>query len=433
VVRLEAVHDEHLAGVSLSGQDRSGSQGTGSDDPCLPTGDGEATSHSAPLEDRTLWFRPSDDPEIVMQSPGLALWPWTGDGEHRSPLEPVGGPHPGAQGAEPPHYPDSIAQSDTGLVGGDELGLQAHFVAVATAGDLADLDPQEISSGIPCGYQLELFCPSWGIVGECVQGHHFAKELICNREWCVSCGGNGGKAHQRRKAAWLPKARQLSRMGSFVITIPPELRDKFRAPYQLSAVGTAFKRMFKRHGFDRGLRRWHWFGEDHPGHGLQGDGLPVYHPHLNVLVEAGWLPQEKIDAIRSSVATILGVDLGRVNVHYQYATAVPQMLHLVKYVLRPTFEHWEWDQEMAYNLVGFRNALTWGKWDDAPAWEMPVSEPATLALEAIESGRCPIDGSAIHWVELVGARQLVKPWWEPMGAGYHVWNGLARDGPGDIS
>lgn len=412
--------------------------GTGSSDLRPTTGDGEAMSHSAPLEPRTPLLCPSDGPQSHIQ----AVLPLpastrtrTGNGEHPSPSEPVVGPHSGAQGAEPPHYPDSIAQSYKSVSRGDELGLQGHYVApwVEGSGD-ADPDRQEISeTGIRSGYQLDLFCPSWGIVGECDQGHHFAKELICNREWCRSCGGNGGKAHQRRKAGWLPRARQLHRIGYFVITIPPELRDKFRDRNELSSVGKSFKRMLKYHGFARGLRRWHWFGEDHPGHGLQGDGLPVYHPHLNVLVEAGWLPQEKIDAIRASVATVLGVDLGRVNVYYEYAKSVSKMLHLVKYVLRPTFEHWEWDQELAYKLVGFRNALAWGTWDDAPAWDVPAGEPATYALEAIESGRCPVDGSAIQWCELVAARRLVKPWWAPIGAGYHVWNGLARDGPGDIS
>jgi len=339
----------------------------------------------------------------------------------------------GAQGAKPPHYPDYVAQSYKSADLGDELGLQGHFVAppAPAATEDPETETQEISRGRgePAGVQLELNCPSWALVGECQEGHHYAKELICGREWCLpsGCGGNNGKAHQRRKAGWLPRATQLQEMGYFVITIPPELRDRFRQLPELRAFGKAMKRVMKYQGFARGLRRWHWFGEDHPGHGLQGDGLPVYHPHLNMLVEAGWLPFSKLQAIRQAVATVLGVDLARVNVHYEYASSVAQMLHLVKYVLRPTFDHWEWDREMAHKLIGFRHCLAWGTWKDEAAWEVSGGD---LALGALEQGRCPADGTPIAWGEVIGATLLRGPWWVDVGGGYRSWTGLARDGPG---
>jgi len=411
---------------------RSGLQGTGSSDPCSPTGDGEAMSHSAPLEGQTLFFCPSDAPESFVQPvlpSALGLSSWTGDGEHQSPLEPVGSPHLGVQGAKPPLYPDYVAQSYKSVGLGDELGLQGHFLppAESVVEDLED-DP-EISGGAG-GIQLELLCPAGGIVGECSEGHHYAKELICGREWCRSCGGNQGKAHQRRKAAWLPRAMQMTEMGYFVITIPPELREEFRRLEVLRAFGKAIRRVMKRHGFGRGLRRWHWFGEDHPGHGLQGEGMPVYHPHLNLLVEAGWLSSAKLKAIRRSVAKVLGVDLARVNVHYEYASSVAQMLHMVKYVLRPTFEHWEWDREMAHKVIGFRHVLSWGTWRDEPAWVIPVEDSDVLKTGPLEHGRCPIDGTPVVWKEIMAANLLVAPWWADLGAGYKSWTGLARDGPG---
>ena len=420
----------------------SGLPGTGSSVPCLPTGDGEAMSHSAPLEARTLACCPSDRHHSPVQS----VLPFqeasrtrAGDGEHQSPLEPVGGPHLGVQGATPPHYPDYIAQSYKSVGLGDELGLQGHFeappVPAKLAGGASNLDGSadeipEISRGRPAGIQLELACPSWGIVGECQQGHHYAKELICSREWCRACGGKQGKAHQRRKAAWLPKVTQLRQMGYLVIPIPPELRIDFRKPEVLRAFGKAMKRVMKYHGFARGLRRWHWFGEDHPGHGLQGDGLPVYHPHLNLLVEAGFLPFSKLQAIRRSVANILGVALARVVVHYEYTSVVAEMLHMVKYVLRPTFEHWEWDSEMAYKVIGFRNALSWGTWKDELAWVVPAGDSELLKIGPLEDGRCPVDGTTITWGEVMATNLLVTPWWADVGGGYWAWTGLARDGPG---
>jgi len=425
------------ARTALFGIHGSDPRGTGSSDLRLTTGDGEATSHSAPLEDRTLFFCPPDGHHNPLQ--GVLPVPETsrtktGDGEHPSPSEPVVGTHLGVQGAKPPHYPDYVAQSYKSAVLGEELGLQGHFLAPATSGTVEDPESEisEISRGRgePAGVQLELICPSWAVVGECEEGHHYAKELICSREWCRSCGGNNGKAHQRRKAAWLPRATQLQEMGYFVVTVPPELRDNFRRPEVLRAFGKAMKRVMKYHGFARGLRRWHWFGEDHPGHGLQGDGLPVYHPHLNILVEAGWLSFAKIQAVRRSVATVMQVDLARVNVHYKYASSVGQMLHMVKYVLRPTFEHWEWDREMAYRLLGFRNALSWGTWKDEPAWVIPVEDSDVLKLGPLEHGRCPVDGTPVKWGEVIAANLLMAPWWVDLGAGYKSWTGLARDGPG---
>jgi len=389
-------------------------------------------SHSAPLEPRTLSFYPLD-PVEGYSPPPVARTLDPGDGEHQSPPEPVGPSHSGVWG-QSPHYPDYIAQSYKSLGLGETLGLQSYFAAPAAPAELEDPESeiQEISRGRgdPEGIQLELVCPSWGIVGECQEGHHYAKELICAREWCSSCGGSNGKAHQRRKAAWLPRATQMEEMGYFVVTIPPELRAKFRGIDVLRNFGKSMKRVMKYHGFERGLRRWHWFGEDHPGHGLQGNGVPVYHPHLNILVEAGWLSFAKLQAVRRSVAVVLQVELARVNVHYQYTSSVPQMLHMVKYVLRPTFERWEWDREMAHKLLGFRNALGWGTWKDEPAWVIPVGDSDALRVGLLEQGRCPVDGTRIAWKEVIAANLLHGPWWADVGGGYRSWTGLVRDGPG---
>jgi len=416
----------------------SGHLGTGSSDPCSPAGDGAAISHSAPLDGRTLSFCPPDD----YHSPLQGLLPLLGasrtkpgDGEHWSPPEPAGGPHLGVQGAKPPHYPEAIAQSHMSPPGPSwELGFQGHYLEPPAVEEPTDPDPQEVSRPAD-GIQLTLACPAWGVVGECEQGHHYAKELICNREWCQFCGGDGGKGHRRRKAAWMPRARQLNQMGKFVITVPPEVRDRYRDPRKLAALGVSFKRMFQDRGFSRGLRRFHFFGEDHPGHGLKGDGFPVYHPHLEAIVEAGHLAPEALEGIKRSVANILGVDLGRVNVHYEYTRSRQKKLHMVSYALRPTFESWEWDEELAYNLVRFKNALTWGKWKDdqgewlPPVWDVPDGEEHGQVLEALEHGRCPVDGSAITWGVMIAGNLLVAPWWGNLGGGYWSWTGLARDGP----
>ena len=452
-------------------RETSGLLGAGSDDSRSPTGDGAVMSHSTPLEPRSprcssssprwdagvdlsagvpLSFIPSS-----VQSLHSTLLPLIfkvpGEGEHLSPPEPVGGPYPGPWGGAPDVYPESIAQSHKELADAWELGLQGHFAAPA---DLAsktasqDLEQQDLAKDfeIRGGTQLTLICPSWGMVGHCQHDHYFAKELICNREWCANCGGDGGKAHLRRTADKLPKARQLETMGKFTIPVPPELRHIYRDPKALSALGVSFKRMLQYHGFDRGIRRFHFFGEDHPGSGLQGEGRPIYHPHLEAIVEHGYLAPRKLYQVKRSVAHILGVSLERVVVHYQYGSEVGKKLHMLRYMLRPTFEKYEWDPQLAHALVGFRNALSWGQWHQkvwnrvkgkmvngdylSPVWDIPEgSTKMSQTPEALQHGACPVDGSQITWGETMEAKSLVSPYWSEIGGGYWAWTGLVRDGP----
>jgi hypothetical protein len=202
----------------------------------------------------------------------------------------------------------------------------------------------------------------------------------------------------------------MASIGYLVITLPPEVRDRYRTKEALGKLGTAFKRMLQRHGFTRGLRRWHWFGENGG----------AYHPHLNVLTDGSWLPPEDLGTIRESVGRILEVNIARVNVRYEYREGVPRMLHLVKYVLRSTFLDWRWDPELAAELLGFRNSSAWGSWRGDPVWEIPRAEEQGVArgMVMLECGYCPHDGSRIVWNEIIPARRLAAPWWEHVGAGY---------------
>jgi len=86
-----------LGSLGIGGFLGSGVRGAGSSDLSLPTGVGAATSHSAPLEHRTLCCPPSD--------PGERLVPQPGDGEHPSPPAPVGPPEAAHCGlARPRHF-----------------------------------------------------------------------------------------------------------------------------------------------------------------------------------------------------------------------------------------------------------------------------------------------------------------------------------------
>ncbi|GAH29192.1 unnamed protein product, partial [marine sediment metagenome] len=66
-------------------------------------------------------------------------------------------------------------------------------------------------------------CPGYWIQGSCENGHRYAKELYCGREWCPVCGEEWSATHQRRFSRWISKATQIRTMGYFVFTIPEEL------------------------------------------------------------------------------------------------------------------------------------------------------------------------------------------------------------------
>ncbi|MBA7537158.1 hypothetical protein ES705_29425 [subsurface metagenome] len=257
----------------------------------------------------------------------------------------------------------------------------------------------------------------WFIAGECQNGHRFAKELVCGKEFCSVCGEDGSVAHLRRFARWLPKIQQMGQLGYFVFTIPEELRAKYRTKKALSKLGHRVQELLKAFGYSRGLRRWHWFG----------DKSTKYHPHLNCLVDGGFVSPAKLDTIKRGYATLLGADV--VDVNYRYRLSPGKMVHSLKYVTRATFRDYELDLGMALELRGFRNMVVWGRgqWDDEPSWSLADlggearAEVEGLDIQAIESlvaGVCPVCGEALTWGEAlpIGLLNMIDK--RSLGAGY---------------
>lgn len=278
-------------------------------------------------------------------------------------------------------------------------------------------------------FSFDMMCPGWAAIGECENMHVVCKAILCNREWCQGwCGGLDGPAHNRRKASWLPKARQIHEMGRWVLTIPPELRPAILDDPQkeLGRLGTAAKRMMQRHGYDRGLRRWHYYGE--PENAPPGE-YPQFHPHLEILVDGGYLSPESIEAVKRSWANILMAPVARINVYYEYVKPhdTRRKLHRVGYALRPTFLDWRWSPELADLILGFRNANTWGKWDGDPVWDVPPDPDAPTPspeVIALESGHCPECQSKIKWLGVIDITAWqgghVPPAWRELGEGYYA-------------
>jgi len=292
----------------------------------------------------------------------------------------------GVPGAAPPHYLDAVA----------------NVVQLISTVDTIS------------GIELLDKCPGYFIVGECKNGHRWAKELYCGREWCPVCGEDDSMAHVRRFARWVGKGQQVVSMGYFVFTLPEEVRGRYRSKAKLNELtkqvtcGDKSRRiegLLKSMGFDRGLARWHWFG----------DKSTKWHPHLNVIVEAGFIPQGQLDAIRAAWAGILGVPDAVVN--YSFTTIVPKMVHILKYVTRATFRNYKWDEKMAGALYNFRNMRSWGKWDGPVVWA--VEGKAQLEpIAKLESGLCPQCGEVVKWGHAQGIARLQGEVLVPVGAGY---------------
>lgn len=296
-------------------------------------------------------------------------------------------------------------------------------------------------------------CPGYAVVGKCgACGKQYATELIDGKDWCQHCGGVDGLMHDRRKARWYPKAQKIASMGGFIITETMANRERLRGfdevidkdtgehlgwKSRLSKRSIAYRCMFKRHGFDRGLSGWDWFGECHdPEHEAAkaetgGDCLcpRPWNPHFSALVDGGYLSPEKLEAIKRSVARIQGIPVGQVNVFYSYSDEPLKKLHMVHYVCRPTFLAWQWDEEMAVKLKGFRTYQAWGqgKWDGLDAWEVPNDrvEVPSEPVQALVKGFCPLDGAEIKWEKAVVSFALITVGrgWEHLGGGYHGWRG----------
>lgn len=268
-------------------------------------------------------------------------------------------------------------------------------------------------------------CAGWFVRGECENGHEWAKEIVCGREWCVRCGKVGSEAHQRRYSRLVAKGQHMATMGYFVFTIPDAQREHYRTKAQLDLLmkklvngdkSQHITGVLRSLGFSRGVMRWHWFG----------DKSNTWAPHLNVLVEAGHIAPEVLAQVKAEWARILGVDMA--VVHYQWTKRPAVMMHRMRYITRATFLDIEWDRPMAVELYNFRNARYWGKWDDEVKWEC-TGDPSVGVVGSLEQHECPCCGGHVAWVEAMPIEwlQLRARYGRarPVGGGYWDLSGVA--------
>jgi len=133
--------------------------------------------------------------------------------------------------------------------------------------------------------------------------------------------------------------------------------------------------------------RWHWFGDP-------VNGVATWNPHVNVLVDGGYLAAGELEIIKAELRKALRCpDL---IVNYSYSSSPKKMWHMLKYVTRATFLEKYWDERMADQVRGFRNIRYWGRWQDKPAWSLPAEDKLD-ALVKLEKSICPDCDEPITW------------------------------------
>lgn len=257
-------------------------------------------------------------------------------------------------------------------------------------------------------------CSPGYISGVCDGGHKYAAPYLCGKETCRDCGRDGSPIHKRRISKWMPLVRSFTNLGYFVFTFPDYVRFLFNDVERLTRFRFYLRRKLQRYGFNKGLARFHWFGDceycDAAGCNYcnnTGAGTK-FHPHLNILVDCGYIKPEKLAAFnedfggwaRNYVAGLLreemikrramikkygpivaGMDgvfnefellksayqenkLAPYVIHYSYiadcnnVNQLPKTINRVKYILRSTFR--VYNKEVKQRLHNFRNSIRWG-------------------------------------------------------------------------
>jgi len=263
-------------------------------------------------------------------------------------------------------------------------------------------------------------CARYALPSECDKGHEYAKLILCGKEWCKTCGEDKSWIHNRRVARWLWRAQKMNGMGLFVIEWPNDSRYKLMDKAALSAMGKRIKGAFKALGYERGLRRWHYYG----------DAGIKYNPHNNVITDGEYLPPPRLAEVKAYLRHVL--DEPNLIVNYSFRKSPAEMMHTLRYVTRSTFKDESWSYNIAHAIYGFQNTQYWGGravWDGPDEWELDKvpGEPENLAvIGQLEEGICPQCGGMLKWSKPVPLALIHVVGGEHIGAGY-----FAIPPPGD--
>jgi len=252
--------------------------------------------------------------------------------------------------------------------------------------------------------------------GSCSSNHNFAKVIVCGKEYCSECGQEDSIIHKRRIANWWDKMHSLDSIGYLVFTLPMEVREDFLGNQKLlSSYRLYIKRKLQRMGYDKGLMRWHWAGDCPSCKHLEEKGCEhcdytgasrIWHPHLNILIEEGYMSPGRLAELKRGctkwLQRELHIDLQyNTVVNYQYTHEPDKKTHLLKYITRATWR-FKKNLKVVQTIYKYRTSQSWGKFE-------PKGESKS-DLVLLQKGRCPCcykekRESAIKWHGFLGTKE----------------------------
>jgi hypothetical protein len=252
-----------------------------------------------------------------------------------------------------------------------------------------------------------------GYVEGQTSGKIFHKIVTCGKENCSTCGADYSITHNRRVNRAYSKIAQLKSVGYLVVTVPEELREAFLSKRVLKDFRNYIRRKLKEGTYikfdatdvktgklkkmkleqkdsKRGLIRYHWCGED----------VTTWKPHLNILMEAGYWEQSRLEIFRADVArwfkAYFNLDTYG-NIYYAYSRKPEKIKHWLKYVLRSTAKKVR-DVKILDTIYGYQNTGYFGKFEKV--------EIERDAATAILSGCDPDTGEIIKWMQMIKASEF---------------------------
>jgi len=247
------------------------------------------------------------------------------------------------------------------------------------------------------------------IPGEVTSRTYF-KAVVCGKEYCKNCGKDYSISHNRRVNRSYKYISQLENVGYLVVTIPKQLRDKFKSKEELNKFRNYIRRKLKngttvyhyakdhktgerkkvlltKTNFTKGLLRYHWTGEDNR----------TWKPHLNILLDSKYITPGLLAQFREDLINWFKFNYNHVgpsNIYFAYSNKPGKIKHWLKYVLRGTALKVT-DSDVIDTIHKYRNTSYFGKFD----------KPGTPREQttAILSGVDPDTGEFIKW------QRMIKP------------------------
>ena len=214
-------------------------------------------------------------------------------------------------------------------------------------------------------------CGQWGMMKSCENGHWFFASFTCGREWCPACGADGSHFHTRRIGRIMPRVFAMDRVGYFVMEVPLVARQQFENVEKLREARKYIHRLLKREFPGcRGVTRWHYYGDAMIKEHMAELQFQHYHPHLNVLIEHGFVGKKQLKRIRRLWSKWIYNSCGKhyyktAPVYYKYVSSPGRKYHLMRYITRSTFKQLNtFNLHIAKGLFQFNNTSWFGQFTE---------------------------------------------------------------------